>query len=216
MGHMRLFALNVDEAREMFGASPELADELRTLAAPLLTQSGLQPESTHHRGRHTSGPSDAASTNPPVTADDVEQLIAGHFVPPQKLDVAWQIVTAWFTGRAWDHLDLAVNAGTINGWDFDLARFGMSSTYALAQLGARDAQLPLRPVPGLRVGYQRHDHAVHTQLELATYLADLDTTTQHQLQPVNEFLRNLPGWAADAEEARRLVPDIVCLWWLSD
>jgi hypothetical protein len=190
---VRLWAVSIADVRSLFHAAGDLADRLRAdVPFQVLTpakQSWFKPLLKRDPG----APLLAADSPLP---SDVDKLLHGHFVPPDRLAPSWQIVGHW--------LDRLAAAERL---DFDLARAGVASHFGLRTLWARDAALPLRPLAGSEVGYQRYAVALelgeawHASLPSLEGSADL-------VEHVSDWLRQLPTWAGDAEGAGRPAPDV--------
>lgn len=149
------------------------------------------------------------AANSPLPSD-VDMLLHGHFVPPQRLVPSWQIVSHWLDLLSRATLRLDIDRATAEKLDFDLARAGVSSHLGLRTLWARAASLPLLPPPGNEIGYQRHLAAVELGEAWRGSIGALEGSTD-LVTYVSDWLCQLPEWARDAEGAGRPAPDVFAL-----
>ncbi|SES01506.1 hypothetical protein SAMN05443377_13017 [Propionibacterium cyclohexanicum] len=205
-----LFAIGIDEVRELFGATPEIAARLRGIASsqPAPVPAPRQhAHASHHRQR-------LADTGPaPLNASELEALIAGHYVEPDRLASAWQVVVSWLSALCWDHCHIAASSEQLSAWDFQLAVAGLPSRYSLAQLWGRDAQIPLRPAPGMHIGYVRGHHVLAGWGEMAPRLTALDSQTVAALAPLTGLLGRFGQWGSVARAHGRPEPDLFTVGW---
>lgn len=201
----------------MFGAAPQLADRLRTIAAEQFpTQTGQGSRRGSLLGRI--GPALKHPIDPPEPPArpmpaDVEGLLAGRAVSPERLGYAWQITLAWLADRSWGRLDLDLDPAQLNKLDFDLALAGLPASFGMERLLSRDnPQLPLRPLPGQRFGYAKHQHVEATRQALGTIISDLAAGSVPTIGVILEFLNQFPDWSQAALETGRPNPDLVAVW----
>lgn len=153
-------AIPIDDVRDIFGAAPGLASRLREAAAARFAK----PAPTRHRWF---GP--VLKRDPEFTLDatapskdDVDNLLHGAFVPPERLAPSWTLLISWL-----EELSIAVervgwDPGRSDDMEFDLSRAGLNSDYALRNLAERDLGITLRPLPGQIAGYAKHVQARET------------------------------------------------------
>lgn len=211
---MLLFTIGIDEVRDMFGATAPLAAELRTISGPFLSEA----VPTRHRARrahraHATPDPHEASGSRALDAAELEELIAGRYIEPQRLTSAWRMVTIWLGALCWDHAQLDATPEQLSGWDFQLAVAGLASQFSLARLEGRDAQVPLLPAPGLRVGYVRRSHVLTSWRHIEQCLPVLDEPTRAAIAPVTDLLARFEQWADPAHAQGRPEPDLFTLWW---
>ena len=207
MAEIRLWAVSITDVRGLFHATGEAADHLRGDVA-------FHTVRPHRRGLFSGlGPMFRKDPAAPVLApdsplpSDVDAILHGHFVPPDRLLPSWGIISHWLDGLSASTLRLDLDRAALDTLDFDLARAGVAAHHALRTLWARDAALPLRPLPGSEVGYQRYAVAVEVceawRASRAALEGSGDTVDQ-----VVAWLEQLPTWARDAEGAGRPAPDV--------
>lgn len=213
MVEIRLYAIGIDEMRDWFGAGPATAATLRGVAAERFRVPAAERRPTGMLSKL--GPlfrRDPWAPRIPAelpSPSDVETLINAHFVPPERLDAAWTVVGAWLDALAWGRVITVLGATEWRDLEFDLARAGVPSQYAISKLWGLDPSLPLRPVPGTEVGYARHHHAVATRGALDAARARVMDSSREPLHAVLGFLRELDGWSAAAAATGRPAPDVV-------
>lgn len=102
MGELRLYAIGIDEVRDVFRASPELAAELRRVA-----ETAYPPKTTPPApgllgklGPLFRRPAGAPVVSPdtPVEAD-VADLLAARFIRPERQPAAWRLLGRTSTRR---------------------------------------------------------------------------------------------------------------------
>lgn len=215
MARMSLFALGITELRDMFRAAPEFADRLRTIAAtqfpapapdrrrgPLLGRIGpvmKRPIEEHEAPAHPA-------------AGDVEALLAGRAISPERLEYAWQIALSWLDATSWGRLDLDIDPQQMSDVEFQLALAGLPSQLDLESLLQGNPQLPLLPMAGQRFGYAKNAHVEATRQALSTVIGDLPDESLVVIGPVLEFLNQFAEWAEQAGEQGRPVPDLIVVW----
>ncbi len=213
MGSARLWAIAIDEVRDIFGASPDLAARLRGVAAERF---GTVPDVTAGRlGRL--GPVFRRAPGAPVvrpevpSGSDVDTLLAGRYVPPHRLSASWTLLEAWLDALAWGGLAREAGEAGINEFDFDLARAGVPARHGLRSLFTTDLGIPLMPCPGLAAGWTPRAHTEE--------LADAWRAAAPQLQPPHleaatallDWLDAMPDWVAEAGRQGRPAPDLLAV-----
>ncbi len=213
MGELRLFAVSIDEVREIFAAPPEVAERLRAAAAPLFAS----PPKPRFGLLEKLGPLfNKPLLPPPASIDpqptDADTILTGKFVPPDRIPAAWQLLRAWFAELSWGQFELNITDAEIDEWDFDLARAGMSSQYGIGKMLNEELGLPLRPVPGLATGYVKHHHALNATAALELSQEQLTGNSAVWTNKLLEWLHGYPQWAQVAPTVGRPVPDLVALF----
>jgi hypothetical protein len=207
VAEIRLWAVSITDVRGLFHATGEAADHLRGDVA-------FHTVRPHKRGLFSGlGPMFSRDPAAPVLApdsplpSDVDAILHGHFVAPDRLVPSWQIISHWLDGMSASTLRLGLDHAALDTLDFDLARAGVAAHYALRTLWARDAALPMRPLPGGEVGYQRYAVAVELFEAWRVSRPALEGSSDVVDQVVG-WLQQLPTWARDAEGAGRPAPDV--------
>jgi nucleotide-binding universal stress UspA family protein len=122
---------------------------------------------------------------------DVQALLTGAYVPPGRLRQGWILLNLWLTSLSRASTAVALDT---DGWvavEWELARAGLNSDYAVRSLFDRPLGLPLPPLPGQVAGYAKHVHAVETLEALAEAAprADLPAEARDAVAAVVEVLR---------------------------
>lgn len=216
MGELRLYAIGVDELRGVFGSPPATADHLREIA-----ERAFAPPTTDHRGGLLSklGPIFRRVPATPVLSptqpspQDVEVLLAGAYVPPDRMGATWRLLETLVQGMAWGSTRMDLTASALDDLDFALARGGVSSAVGLRHLLTTSPSLNLIPVHGLTVGWHRHDQAVAMAGAYRSALPQIKTTEQRELtSSLATWLDGFVPWAHVAGSLGRPVPDLVGFW----
>jgi hypothetical protein len=211
MGSLRLYAIAIDEVREIFGAPEETATALRAIAAHRFpaappTTPGLLAKL---------GPVFRRAVDAPVLRDgvpsgsDVDTLLAGRYVPPHRLSASWALFEAFVEAMAWGSTSQPVTESDLNDFDFDLARAAVPTRYGLRQLLRADLGISMLPCPGLAAGFAHADQVTAMAEAWRTGLPLLAPANQPMAQSVLAWLDVFPEWAAQASRGSRPAPDLV-------
>ena len=217
MGELRLYAIGIDEVRDMFAAAPDEAARLREIAGRRFARPQPAPK---HGLLSKVGPLfrrpliDAPGPMPhdAPTKDDIEMLVAGHFVPPERLTPAWLLLEGWIDERAWSCYRWSTARGDIADFDFALARAGGPAQLGVQRLLDGEAGIALRPYPGPQVGYAKHPHADAMASALAGLTRTIEPQHAERLGSLSGWLGQFTGWAVAAPEAGRPAPDLLALF----
>jgi hypothetical protein len=216
MGEIRLYAIGIDELRGIFGAPPETADHLRRLA-----EQALAPRAPDSRSGLLSklGPIFRRAPATPVISPtqpephDVEVLLAGAYVPPERIGATWRLVEILVQGMAWGSSRMSLTAQALDELDFALARGGVSAAAGLRHLLSTTPSLNLTQVQGLTVGWHPHEKALAMAGVYRSALPQIKTDEQRDM--INALVSWLDGfvpWAQVACSLGRPVPDLVGFW----
>jgi hypothetical protein len=222
MGELRLYAIGIAEVRGMFGASPQVAEHLRAVAkqayAPRSTQGSPYPGG---RGGLLSklGPIFKRVPATPVISPtqpephDVEVLLAGAYVPPDRTGATWRLLETLVQGIAWGSTRMALTAHELSDLDFALARGGAPASVGLRHLLNSTLSLSLNPVSGLTVGWHPHDKAVAMAAAYRSAMAEIKSQEQREMiNSLTIWLNGFAPWAQVAASLGRPVPDLVGFW----
>lgn len=214
MGSLRLFAIGIDEVRDLVGAPPETAAALRAIAA-----AHFGPETPSTPGLLSKlGPLFARAVDAPVirpdqpTRAEVDALLAGGFVPPERLPAAWNLLEVWLAALAWGTWRTEVDVSVLTEVDFDLARAGVPARYGVRDLLQSGLGIALRPAPGLAAGYCRLAHVLATTEAWRSAEAALTPETAGVIADLRAWLETFATWAIQAPEAHRPEPDLVIVF----
>lgn len=216
MGELRLYAIGVDEVRGMFGSSPEHAHQLRQIA-----QQALAPAATARSGGLLTkiGPlfkrppaALVVSPTQPVP-QDVEVLLAGAYVPPERTGATWRVLEILVQGTAWGSTSMQLTTQSMDDLDFALARGGVSSSVGLRHLLNSTTSVNLLPVQGLTVGWHPYEKVLAMAGAYRTALPGIESRErQEMVAALVTWLDGFVHWARVAQTLNRPVPDLVCFW----
>lgn len=215
MGELRLYAVGIEEMRGIIGAGPR-TDELREAArrafAPMTPQ---KPTGLLGRlGPLFRKPPDApivCATDPEPR--DVEALLAGAYITPDRMGASWRVLEALVAYRSWGATRLPLDPQSLEDLDFALARGGVSAAVGIGHLLASNTGVRLIPVQGLTVGWHRHDKAL--AMTAAYRAADSAIKAGEQRELVSNLVGWLDGfvpWSQVAVDLGRPVPDLIGFW----
>lgn len=185
MHRLRLFAININDVRDIFGADPPLAARLQALAA---AQYAPEPPEKSLLGRI--GPLLARNRRTEVDtrrplSSDVEAMLSGGHIPLERLPQCWQLLLLWLDALAAQRLQMTLNG--LEAIEFELARAGLPSTFSLRSLATRELGISLHPLPEQVVGYSKHCHVVEVSRQLRRVHDDAPeefTATMHFIEPL--------------------------------
>lgn len=217
MGVVRLYAVGIDELRDLFSGSPETAARLRALAADAFAPSPTPPERRTLLGK-IGGPLMKRPVGAPVrrpgepTASDLEALLAGHYLPPERLDAGWALVRLWLEDAAWGTFTKELDEASIDELDFALCGGGVEAQFSLRKLFNDRLALPLAAAAGSVSGYVRAGHALGMAEAYRAASGWLDPARGELVGELAAWLGQFDGWAAAAVAAGRPAPDLVALF----
>lgn len=215
VGELRLYAIGIEEVRGIIGAGPATA-ELREAAR----RTFARPEPAKPRGligrlgplfRRPPDAEVVSPTNP--EPHDVEVLLAGAYISPDRMGASWRVLEALVQHRCWGSTRLPLTPLSLDELDFALARGGVAAAVGLRHLLSTHTDVRLIAVQGLTVGWHRHDKALAMADAYRTALPEIATEEQREL------VRNLVGWLDSfvpwsqvAAKVGRPVPDLIGFW----
>ncbi|ROR54225.1 hypothetical protein EDD41_1420 [Luteococcus japonicus] len=207
-----MYAICIDEVRDMFGATPAIAGTLRQIASETFRGAPVPPRAPGMLGKL--GPLFARAPEAPLVPhgtplpSDVENLLAGRFVAPERLGLAWQVVDAWLGRRSLARHVLHRTPREVDQLEFELTRAGLPSQFGIGKLQALDAQIPLRPLPGMSVGYCKHAHVLASGRALQAVLPDVLPHSHQRAAALADFLTSFETLAGAARANGRPLPDL--------
>ncbi|HEX5908003.1 MAG TPA: hypothetical protein VFY56_13375 [Propionibacteriaceae bacterium] len=216
MGELRLYAVGIEEVRSMFGASPQVAEHLREVA-----RRAFAPPAEVGRGGLLSklGPIFKRVPGTPVISPtqpephDVEVLLAGAYVPPERAGATWRLLETLVQGIAWGSTRMSLTPQSLDDLDFALARGGVSASVGLRHLLNSTMSLNLVPVQGLTVGWHPHHKALAMAAAYRSAIQDIKTEEQREMiNALTSWLDGFVPWAQVAASLGRPVPDLVGFW----
>lgn len=215
-GELRLYALGIQELLGIVAADERRAEELRAVARKAFTISPA-PAPIGLIGKL--GPLFRRPPGTPVISPtqpeprDVDVLLAGAYVPPDRMGATWRVLEVLVHAQAWGSTKIALSAPALDDLDFALARGGVSAAAGLRHLINQPTGISLRAVEGLTVGWHRYDQALG--MAGAYRLATPAIKTPDQQELVSGLVRWLDGfaqWARLAGDLGRPVPDLIGFW----
>jgi hypothetical protein len=216
MGELRLYAVGIEEVRGMFGAPPPLAEHLREVA-----RSAFAPPAVEARGGLLSklGPIFKRVPATPVISPtqpephDVEVLLAGAYVSPDRTGATWRLLETLVQGIAWGSTRMSLTTQSLDDLDFALARGGVSASVGLRHLLNSTMSLNLVPVQGLTVGCYPYHKALAMAAAYRSATQDIKTEEQREMiKSLTSWLEGFVPWAQVAASLGRPVPDLVGFW----
>ena len=214
MGSLRLYAIAIDEVREIFGAPESTAAALRAIAAHRFPAApATAPGLLAKLGPVFRRAPDAPVLRPGVpSGSDVDTLLAGRYVPPHRLSACWTLFEAFVEAMAWGSVSQSVGEAELNEFDFDLSRVAVPSRYGLRQLLRVDLGISMLPPPGLAAGFAHAEHVTAMAAAWHDGLPVLEPRNQPMASNLLDWFGLFPGWAAQASDAGRPAPDLVAFF----
>lgn len=211
MGSLRLYAIAIDEVREIFGAPEEMATALRAIAAHRFPSApATSPGLLAKLGPVFRKAPDAPVLRPGVpSGSDVDTLLAGRYVPPHRLSAGWVLFEAFVDAMAWGSTSQSVDEARLNEFDFDLSRTAVPSRYGLRQLLRADLGISMLPPAGLATGFAHAPHVTAMAAAWRTGLPLLEPGNQSIATTLLAWFDQYPGWAEQSSAGSRPAPDLV-------
>ena len=168
----------------MFGAPPAVADHLRGVA-----QRAFAPPVGDERHGLLSklGPIFRRVPATPVISPtqpephDVEVLLAGAYIPPDRMGATWRLLETLVQGTAWGSTRMSLTESGLDDLDFALARGGVSAAVGLRHLLNTKTSLSLIPVQGLTVGWHKHEKALAMNEAYRSAIPQIKTEEQREM-----------------------------------
>lgn len=214
MGELRLYAIGIDEVRGMVGADDGYAAHLRGIA-----EHALAPEPAGARSGgllSRLGPIFRRVPASPVVSPtepephDVDVLLAGAYVHPERAGATWRVLEILAQGMAWGSTKLELTGAQMDDLDFALARGGVSAAVGLRQLLSSTTSIGLLPVTGLTVGWHPFQKALMMASAYRGAMAELKTQDQQELiAALVVWLDGFVPWSEVAQNLGRPAPDLV-------
>lgn len=214
MTELRLYAVGIDEVRDIFGADAALADRLMAAAKVRWFDNIPEPRRgiLDKIGPLTKKALLPATPDMPTRAD-AEALLAGRYVAPERTLPAWRLLEGWVSVLAHDTLRLPMSAPDLDQLDFDLVAAGMPAELAIERAFRHETRVPLRPLPGMRIGYAKHAQALATADALRRVGDDVDPRSRGAADALRDWFAHYPcAWQDRATRDGRPAPDLVALW----
>lgn len=215
MGEMHLYAIGIDEFRDLFAGHAESARDLRGLAASAFPPPE-QPRTVgllDRLGPLFKRPENAPVIRPDVpTGHDLDDLVHGRDIAPERLTAAWTLIRLWLDAHSFGHVALPLDGARIEHLDFELGRVGVPSHLSMASLFNRKLGIPPKLLPGHAGGYTRAGHAVALRDAWKPILDEVDDETRSVARPLVTWLDEHEARAEKAHEAGRIPPDLVALY----
>ncbi|MFT3970889.1 MAG: hypothetical protein QM695_11600 [Micropruina sp.] len=215
MGELRLYAIGVDEVRDLFCASAELAAEFRRIVA-----AEFPPETTPKApgmlgklGPLFRRPAGAVLLRPDTPIEsDVADLLAGRFIAPARQPAAWRLIETYLAAVAWSGHRITLDVARFNDLEFDLARAGLDPRFGLGKLVNRELGVPLQTYPGLSSGYTPHAVALDAAAAWRNALPQLSPPNRALAEPYAAWLAQFHHYAHAAPSRGRPIPDLIVIY----
>lgn len=215
VGELRLYAIGIDEVQGILGADSAQAEELRAAArrafeSPQPEQRGLLSKLGPIFRRVPAAPVISPTQPEPR---DVEVLLAGAYVSPDRMGATWRVLEALVHARSWGATRMELSPQALDDLDFALARGGVSAAVGLRHLLGSGTNLNLIPVQGLTVGWHRHEQAIAMAAAYRAAMPQVKTEEQRELVAgLVTWLDGFIPWSQVAVQLHRPVPDLVGFW----
>lgn len=215
MGELRLHAIGVDEVRDVFCASDEVAADFRRVVAEAFPPETLPkaPGMLGKLGPLFRKPPGAVLVRPDTPLeDDVADLLAGRYVRPERQSVAWRLLEAYLAEKSWSRHRIELDVGQFNDLEFDLARAGVEPRFGLGRLVNQELGIPLQTYRGLSTGYTPHAVALEAASVWRNALPQLAPQNRAIAEPYAAWLAQFHHYAQAAPARGRPVPDVIVIY----
>ncbi|MDO5678264.1 MAG: hypothetical protein Q4G35_12240 [Propionibacteriaceae bacterium] len=179
-----VYAISIDDVRDIFRAPPQLAERLRAVAAERMP-APARPRRSWFAPLMRRDPATEVDPARPSRVD-IDTMLTGAYIPPDRLEQSWQLLTVWLEELSAARCTIPWDRDAFDRVEWDLARAELNSDYSLRSLADRPLAIPLRPQPDQVVGYAKRVHAVEALEEYRRVLADPELTDESRawLEPV--------------------------------
>lgn len=214
MSTLKLWAISIDEARGIVSADADTAGRLRAAATDHFQLGSAAPLGLIGKlGPFLRKGGDPAAPRPDSpTSQEVEDLLAGRFVPPDRLIPAWNLLEFWLDTVAHGYGTWTLTEPGLNEFDFDLARAQVPSRYGLSDLFKNSLGITLTRCPGLAAGWVSGQHALAMAAHWPEGIDELSPEHAELATSVLRFLDDWPGWSDQAARTGRPAPDLVAVF----
>lgn len=220
MGELRLYAIAIDEVRDMFGAPVDLAARLRAQGHAALQPAGAAAHPQEHQGLLSRlGPMFRRVPGTPVLdpgdpiPDDLERILTGGYVPAERSVATWRVLETLIKENSWGATGVVLSGEELDTFDFALARGGVNSAAGLRHLLNTSTELPLRFPAGLLVGYHTGDEAGWMAQSYREALPEIEERSHQDLAyGLANWLDGFVPWAQVAAAQGRRAPDLIGFW----
>jgi hypothetical protein len=210
MSTLRLWAIGIDEVRGIFGADPETANRLREAATTRFGASTKPPAGLLGKlGPFLRGGGDPAAPRPGVpSTDDIDDVLSGRYMSPQRLVPAWNLLEFWLDTLALGFGEWPLTEPGLNDFDFDLARAEVPARYGLSDLFKSGLGISLTRCPGMAVGWVPRQHVLGMVESWPAGIAELTPEHQELAGGILRFLNSSGEW----NEQDRAEVDLVAIF----
>jgi hypothetical protein len=144
---------------------------------------------------------------------DVEILLTGASVPPERMGAAWRVLETLVQAVAWGSTRMRLDGPELDDLDFALARGGVTAAVGLRHLLSCTTSVNLIPVSGLTVGWHPHEKALAMAGAYRSALPQIKTDEQREMiTSLATWLDSFVQWSRAAGTLGRPVPDLVGFW----
>ncbi len=214
MSTLKLWAIGIDEVRRISGADQATAERLRRVADERFAVSQpRRPGLLGKLGPLMRGGGDPAAPRPgSPTAADVDDLLAGRFIDPPRLDRAWLLLELWLDTLSLGTDQWSVGPGGLDDFDFDLARAQAPGRCGLTELFKASLGLSLTRPPGLAAGWVPGRHADTMNRAWQPAIAELSAEHAELATAIGGWLGHFTTWRDQAVSSGRPEPDLVAVF----
>lgn len=218
MGELHLYAIGIDEVRDVVGAGPRLREKLWPLAQQAFASpASVSPESTGLLGklgplfRRPVGAAVIDERQP--RPEDFERLLSGQWTLPDRLPATWRLFEALVAAQAWGTMRFELDEGFVNQLDFDLTRAGSPCAFGLSSFLHSSARVGLATMPGLELCYWVNGHASSAAGAYDQVCGNLTQgRNQESVRLMINWLDGFRTWSGQANETGRPAPDLLGFW----
>lgn len=218
MGELHLYAIGIDEVRDIVGANPTLREKLLPLAEQAFAPPAESPPPTGLLGKL--GPLFRRPVGAVVVdegrpcPEDFERLVAGQWIPPERLSPTWRLFEALVAARSWGTTRFDVDEAFVSQLDFDLTRAGSPSAFGLASFLHSGARIGLTTMTGLKLCYWVNGHASSADEAYAEVVEELEPgRNRDAVRVLINWFNDFTPWGEQATAADRPPPDLLGFWY---
>lgn len=200
MESLRLYPIQLALIPKMFAADESFASSLRELASDIL------PKNSSAKGkisqlitfwRNPIGNPNSSNVLP--SQRDIDRLLGGLTIAPERQPQAWQIFECWVRSLGYSRWHKEVSRETLNHLETQGTKLEIPTEYGLSKLFINKLDIPLSEYPELQNGYVDYQFVEGFYLSWKEVLPKISAMENQVLTDLLVFFRNILNYADEPE-----------------
>lgn len=204
MESLRLYPIKIALVSKMFAANESFASSLRELTSEILPKNNPRKTKLSQLVRLWNSPSKAPdSNNNSPSQDDIDRMLHGLEIAPERRPQAWQIFECWVRGISYSNWITEVSKEQLNKLESHGIKLGIPAEYVLSKLFITKLEIPLSEYPELQNGYVNYQFIEGFYLAwkeiMPSISANISAAETQILTDLLVFFRNVLNYADEPE-----------------